>query len=108
MAVQARAVGSEQDRTLAALTHGQIDRPGGPGSERNRDHLASLAGNGERSVSALERQAFDVGADGLRHPEAVEAQQRDERMVPGSGQTRRHQQRSAPTSLRSSPTAWDS
>src|SRR5436190_14139515 len=33
--------------------------------------LASLAGNGERSVSALERQAFDVGADGLRHPEAV-------------------------------------
>lgn len=44
-------------------------------------------------MAALERQTLDVGADGLGDPQAVQAQQRHEGVVPGSGQARGHQER---------------
>ena len=43
--------------------------------------LAALAGDGQRPVPALEAQVLDVGAGGLRDPQPVEREQRDQRVL---------------------------
>jgi hypothetical protein len=48
------SVGGHEDRAGGALADGQVDRPGGPRCQRNRDDLAALAGDRQRPVSALE------------------------------------------------------
>jgi hypothetical protein len=40
--VQSPPVTSKEDRTVAAFTDGQVDRPGGAGRERDSDDLAAL------------------------------------------------------------------
>jgi len=48
--VEAVAVGTEEDRSLAALADGEVDRSGCAGRERDGDDLAALAQDGKRTV----------------------------------------------------------
>ena len=47
------------------LADGQVDRPGRARRERDGDHLAALAGDGQRPVPVFQAQVLDVGAGGL-------------------------------------------
>jgi hypothetical protein len=66
--VQPAAVRGQEHRPFSALADGQIDRPGGPRSQRDGDHFAAFAGDGQRPVAALQAQVLNVGAGGLRYP----------------------------------------
>jgi hypothetical protein len=48
-----------------ALTDGQVDRPLGPGDERDRGRLVALAHDPQRAMAALEAEVLDVGGAGL-------------------------------------------
>jgi len=81
--VQPPAIGGQEDRPVAALADGQVDRAGGARRERDRDHLATLASDHQGSAAPLDAQRFDVGAGGLGDPQPVERQQRDQRVLTG-------------------------
>lgn len=68
--VQPSAIGGQEDRSVAALADGQADHPVGARRERDRDHLASLAGDHQDPVPPLDAQRFDAGAGGLPAPAA--------------------------------------
>jgi hypothetical protein len=68
MSVKALTVGPNKEGSFASLADREIDRACRPGSERNRDDLASLACNGEGTVAAFEAERFDVGTEPLRRP----------------------------------------
>jgi hypothetical protein len=51
--VQAVAVSSQEDRYFAAFTDGQVNRPRRARRQRDDDHLAALAGDGQRPVPAF-------------------------------------------------------
>jgi len=76
--VQPAALPAEEDRPFAALADGEVDRPGGPGRERDRDDLPALAGDGEGPVAAFQAHGLDVGAGSLRHSQPVQREQRDQ------------------------------
>jgi hypothetical protein len=78
--VQAAAVGGQEDRSVGSFTDGQVDRPGRARRERDRHDLAAFADDHERAVAALDSERLDVCARGLGHPQAIEGQQRDQRM----------------------------
>jgi len=65
--VEALAVTAQQDRTLVALTDGQVDRPGGSGYERHGGGFVALAHDPQRAMAALETEVLDVGGTGLAH-----------------------------------------
>ena len=77
---------SEEDRPLDPFADGQIDRPGGSGSERDSDDLAALAQHRERAVPPFEAERFDVGAERFGDTQAVDRQQGDERVLARRGQ----------------------
>ena len=104
--VQSLSVRGEEDRPFHAFANGQVDRPCRAGRERDGDDLAALAGDDKRPVTALDTQVLDVGAGGLGNPQPVEGQQGDQGVLGGWAQPAATS--SAPSSLRSSPTAWDS
>jgi hypothetical protein len=88
VSVDPLAVGSDEDRAVAAFADRQIDGPRRPGCERYGHDLAAFAHDGERAVAALEPEVIDVCADGLGDPQPVESQQADQRVVPAAGQPR--------------------
>ena len=57
-------------------------------------------------MSSFDAEGFDVGADRFGDPQPVEGQQGDQGMLGGGPSPAAT--RSAPTSLRSRPMAWDS
>ena len=85
----------------------EVDRPGGARGERDGDDLAALAQHGQGAVPAFETELVDVGAERFGDPQPVDRQQRlisaCSAAVPSPAATS-----SAPTSLRSNPTACDS
>ncbi len=81
VAVEAGTVGPEEDGPLHALTDGQVDGSRRAGSEGDGNHLGALAADGEGAMPTLQAQRHDVSADGLRHPQAVECQQRHQGVV---------------------------
>jgi hypothetical protein len=83
MPVQPAAIGGQEDRSFGALADGQVDRPCGARRQRNGDDLAAFAGDDQGPVPAFDAQDFDVGAGGLGDPQAVEGQQRDQRVFCG-------------------------
>jgi hypothetical protein len=91
--VQPPPVGGQEHRPAGPFADGQVDRPGGPRRQRDGDDLAALAGDRQRPVPALQPQVLDVGAGGLGHPQPVQREQGDQRMLgrrpePGSDQQR--------------------
>ena len=65
---------------LRSVPDGQVDRTGGPWCQRDGHHLAVLTGDVESPVPALQAQVLDIGAGGLRYPQPVQREQRDQRM----------------------------
>jgi hypothetical protein len=49
--------------------------------QRDGDHFAALAGDGQGPVPALQAQVLDVRAGGFGHPQAVQGEQGDQRML---------------------------
>ena len=79
--VESSPVRGQEHRPFGALADGQVERPGGPRRQRNGDDLSALAGDGQRSVPALQAKVLDVGAGGLRDPQPVQGEQGDQRML---------------------------
>ena len=70
-----------EDGSFAAPSDGQVDRPGGPGCERDHHVLAALAGDRKRPVPSLGPEGLDVSAGGIGHPQPVQGEQRDRRVL---------------------------
>jgi hypothetical protein len=81
-------VGADEDRPLAAFTDGEIDGSGSAGRQGDGHDFPAFAQDGERAVTTLQPEVPDVGADGLGHPQPVEGQTADQRVIPGPGQPR--------------------
>ena len=75
MPVQPLAIAGYEDRSLAALADGQVDRPGGPRRERDGDDLAAFAGDQQGPVAALGAERLDVGTGGFGDPQPVQRKQ---------------------------------
>ncbi len=73
--VESLAVPSEEDRAFEALADGHVDRSRRPRRKRNGDDLAPLAQHRQGAMAAFEAERFDVGAESLRDPQAVDGQQ---------------------------------
>jgi hypothetical protein len=91
--IQPSAIRTQKKRPVAALADGQVERPRRPRGQRDGGHLAALAGDHQGPVPALDAQRLNVRADGFRHPQPVQGQQRDQRVLgrhpePGSDQQR--------------------
>src|SRR5260221_2388203 len=93
MTVQPPTVCGHEDRSLAPLADGQVDRPRGARRERDGDHLAAFAGDHQGPVPALDAQGLDVGAGGFGDAQPVEGQQRDQRVLAGRAEPGGDQQR---------------
>lgn len=106
VAVQPAPIGRQEDGSFGALADGQVDRPGGARCQRDGDHLAALVGDHQGAVAALDTQGLNAGAGGFGDPQPVQREQRDQRVLAGG--PRPEATSSAPSSLRSRPTAWDS
>ena len=88
-----RPSSGQEHGTVGALADGQVDRPGGARCQRNGNDLAALAGDGHRPVTALQAQVPDIRAGRLGHAQAVQGEQRDQRVLtrraePGGDQQR--------------------
>ncbi len=81
--VQPPPVRGEEDRSLASLADGQVDRTRSARRQRNRDDLAALAGDDQGPVPAFQAQGLDIGAGGLGDAEPVESKQGDQRVLAG-------------------------
>jgi predicted Abi (CAAX) family protease len=79
--VESVAVTAPQDRSLVALTDGQVDRPSRAGDERDRGRLVALAHDPQRAVATLDAEVLDVGGTGLADTQPVPAQQHGQRRV---------------------------
>jgi hypothetical protein len=104
--VQAATVSAHEHRTAGSFADGQIDCPGGARRQRDGHNLAALVRYGQGPVPALQAQVLNIGTGGFGDPQPVQREQRDQRMLtrrPSPAATS-----SAPSSLRSSATAWDS
>ena len=84
MPIQPLSIRGEEDRPFARLADHQVHRAGGPRREGNGDDLAALACDGDGPVPAFQAQRLDVRAGGLRHPQPVQGEERDQGM-PGGG-----------------------
>jgi hypothetical protein len=71
--VQPPPVMGQEHRPVCALGGDQVDRPGGARRQRDGDHLAALAGDGQRPVPAFQAEVLDVGAGGLGDPQPFSA-----------------------------------
>ena len=104
--VQAAPISGQEQRPVATLTGGQVDRPGGPRREWDGNDLAALAGDHQCPVPALDAQALDVGAGGFADTQPVEAS--SEMSACSAGWPSPAATSSAPSSLRSRPVTCDS
>jgi hypothetical protein len=78
---------TNEARSFAAFTDGQIDRTGSPRCQRHGDHLGALASDGERAVPALEPEHFDVAANRFGDAQSVQREQADQGVIGGAGQS---------------------
>ena len=85
---------------------GSCQHPHGPRRQRDRDHLAALAGDHQGAVAALDTQGIDIGTGGLGDRSPFRAS--NEISARSAGSPRSAATSSAPISLRSSPVACDS
>ena len=105
MSIQTVSGVRDEDRALAAFPNREVDRSGCTRRERDRYHLAAFTVDREGPMPAVETERFDIGAGGFGDPQPIERQQADQRVVTSA---REAATRRAPTSLRSSPVAFDS
>ena len=82
MAIEALAPGGQKDRAVHPLTHGQVDRPGGPSARGMRTILPPLCRWGDGPVAPFDAHVLDVGPEGLEDAQTVEGEQRDQGVIP--------------------------
>ena len=104
VAVHALAIGAQEDGAGQPLADSQVDSPGRARREGHGYDLATLAHDGERAVAPLEPQGLDVSADRFRDPQAVQCQQRNERVLDRRPQPGRDEQ--GAHFVASRPMAW--
>lgn len=85
VAVQAPARPTPQHRPAHPLPGGQIEGSTHPGRQGDDRHLGPLADHGQSPMASLGAQVLDVGAAGLRHPQAQEAKQAGEGVLHRTG-----------------------
>ena len=90
--VQPPAISTEEDRALAPLADGQVDRARGTRRQGDGDHLSALTCDHQGPVAAFHTQGLNFRAGGLRDPQPVQRQQRDQRMLGHWSQSGRDQQ----------------
>jgi hypothetical protein len=93
--VQPTAIGSQEQRPVAALADGQVDRPRRPWCERDGDDLAAFARDDHGGVAALDTYGLDVDTGGFGDRQPIAGQQRDERMLGGPAEPGGDQQRAS-------------
>ena len=81
-AVHARSRGGDEERARKSVAHDLVDEPRGATGQRDGLFLAALAGHPNRADPAPTSDVLDVDAGHLRHPQAVEAQQTDQGVIP--------------------------
>jgi len=91
--VQPPPIGGQEDRPLGPFADREVDGSGGARRQRDGDDLAAFAGDGQRPVASFQAEGLDVGAGGLGHPQAVEGQQRDQRVLGRGAKPRGNEQR---------------
>jgi len=91
--VEPQAVGPEEDRAVQPFTDREIDSSGGARGERDRDDLAALAQDDQGPMPSFEAEAVDVRPRRLRDPQPVQREQRDQRVLARSPETRGDEQR---------------
>jgi hypothetical protein len=77
-AVKPVAVLSQQDRAGRSLADGNVDRPSGPGDQRDHGRLAALSHDPQRAVAPLECEVLDVRRAGLADAQPVETEEHGE------------------------------
>jgi hypothetical protein len=82
-----RLVVVHQDGPLASLTDVEVDCPCCVGCERNGDHLASFAGDGQCAVPLLYAEIFDIGVKRLGYAETVQSQETGKGVIPATGES---------------------
>ena len=80
-AIKTLPVTTLQDRSLAALADGQVDRSGRPRDEWDRRGLVSFADDAQRPMSPLEPEILDVGGARFAHAQTIETEQDRQRRV---------------------------
>ena len=103
--LQPAPASSQEDRAPGPLADGQVDRPDGTRRQRDGDDLAALSGDGQCPVPSLQAQVLEVGAGRFGDPQPVQCQQGHQACSVGGPSPAATS--SAPSSLRSSATAWD-
>ena len=91
--VQPPPVRGQEHWPAGPFARGQVDRAGGTERERDGDDLAALAGDRQGPVPAFDAQVLDVSAGGLRDPQPVQREQRDQRVLGRWPEPGGHQQR---------------
>ena len=70
--VESLTIVAAQDRSLASLAQGKIDRPGHSGDQRNHGRLVALPDDAQRAMAPVEAEVLSIGRTGFAHPQAVE------------------------------------
>ena len=81
--VQPPPLRGKEERSFGALADGQVDGVGGARGERDGDDLASLAGDDQGPEAPLQAEMLDVSPGGVGHPQPVQREQRNERVLGG-------------------------
>jgi len=63
VAIKARSVAADEDRSLGAFTDDEVDRSSSSRCERDDHGLATLAQHQQGSMPTFEAELFDVGTD---------------------------------------------
>ena len=71
-------ISTDQDRALVPLADYEIDRAGSARNKWDHRRLVALAGDTQRSMSALEAEVLDVRGAGLGDAQSIETQQHGE------------------------------
>jgi hypothetical protein len=73
--VESLTVVAVQDRPLASLAEGEVDRPGHPRDQRYHGRLVALPDDPQCPMAPVEAKVLGIGGTGFAHPEPVQAQQ---------------------------------
>ena len=104
VAVHALAIGAQEDGPASRSPMARSTARAVRGARGHGYDLATLAQDGERAVAPLEPEGLDVGADSFRDPQAVQCQQRNERVLDRRPQPSRDEQ--GAHFVASRPMAW--
>ena len=105
-AVHPPPVACAEDRTTAALTEIQVQRPRSPWRQGHGDVRAALAHDPQRAMTPFVVEILDVGVQRVADAQTVYRQQRHQRVIPQRSETRLNEE--GAEFVRSNPSVRDS